>query len=172
MAKADATRSHVQKALCLVCDEPRYGELKHRLRGAAAAFFGQSEVFETAVLKTVHASLSHAMRLSKQPLDWGLGCARLVKAIGAASTLRALKCVLVERSVVFVNEKSLSAAADAALALASLVPGLLDAAAHRALETGTTGTGTGVPSANPFFDEDEDDRPDCLAQRTDTRDAI
>ncbi|KAJ1462798.1 transport protein Avl9-domain-containing protein [Pelagophyceae sp. CCMP2097] len=121
-----ATRGTVQKAVCVVCSEPRYGELRDRLRAVAHGFRNQRDAFDVGMLPDAHRALSVAA--PGADLRFGLGSRRLLEALGYTAHYALLKAVLAGRSVVFVGEKSLSSSSDAALSLAAVMPGLFEAA--------------------------------------------
>eukprot|EP01054_Gregarina_sp_Poly1_P000627 Gregarina_sp_Poly_1__626@NODE_1149_length_4941_cov_18_598687_g187_i3_p1_GENE_NODE_1149_length_4941_cov_18_598687_g187_i3NODE_1149_length_4941_cov_18_598687_g187_i3_p1_ORF_typecomplete_len724_score85_86Avl9/PF09794_9/0_39Avl9/PF09794_9/2_2e61Avl9/PF09794_9/2_2e02DENN/PF02141_21/3_8e11SPA/PF08616_10/3_6e09DUF2347/PF09804_9/1e02DUF2347/PF09804_9/1_4e06Afi1/PF07792_12/40Afi1/PF07792_12/0_51Afi1/PF07792_12/6_3e03Folliculin_C/PF16692_5/0_094DNA_pol_phi/PF04931_13/0_29_NODE_1149_length_4941_cov_18_5986 len=66
----DVTRSHIQKAVCLVSQVPAFGYLRSRLAPATLSFFQQRDFRDTTVLENLFASLSGLRQLLGQPIQF------------------------------------------------------------------------------------------------------
>ena len=118
-AATSATRSKVQKAICVLHTNSRVAwsaRLGPRVEACAAALFAGGNLDDRILLMDFHASLK-TMSPGEPSTNLFDACARL----GFAGALRCLKALVLGQSLVFVHAKSVCAAPDAALAFADVL---------------------------------------------------
>jgi len=118
-AASSATRSKVQKAICVLNTNSRVAwsaRLGPRVEACAAALFAGGNLDDRILLIDFHASLK-TMSPGEPSTNLFDACARL----GFAGALRCLKALVLGQSLVFVHAKSVCAAPDAALAFADVL---------------------------------------------------
>ena len=115
---ARATRSKVQKALVVLSGDAGVAwsrRLRAQLGALAGALFASGDLEDRSLLVELHGQLA-ARRATEDADVSGLFAA--CAALGFAGALKCYKAALLGQAVIFVHGKSVSAAPDAALALA------------------------------------------------------
>lgn len=126
-----AARGSVQKSIVLLCRRPLFGVLAERLIPAVRAYFDQADFANTDVLASLfhslNVSLSRPSLANSDTLFHGLDLRSLIRRLGP-QTLAVLKLIMLECRVIIYSQP-VSHASNAAIALASIFPGALDAIA-------------------------------------------
>ena len=118
-AKAQATRSRVQKAVCVLHtsrDVAWSARLGSRIEACAAALFAGGDLDDRGLLRDFHSSVRE-MKAGEPATHLFDACARL----GFAGALRCVKALALGHALTFVHAKSVCAAPDAALAFADVL---------------------------------------------------